>query len=71
MKYLLLLLGPGSIAVFGVSLFLQLFSEINAVWPMVISAAVFFLMFLPLFTVIRFRVNDRKSKKGDITEKGI
>lgn len=64
MKYLLLLLGPGSIAVFGVSLFIQLFSELNAFWPMIISAIVFFLAFLPLFAVISFRENDRKSKEG-------
>jgi hypothetical protein len=63
MKYLLLLLGPGSIAIFGVSLFIELFTELRAVWPMIISAVVFFVIFLPLFAVIRFRENDRKSKE--------
>jgi len=63
MKYLLLLLGPGSIAVFGVSLFFELFTEMSALWPMIISAIVFFFIFLPLFSVTRFRVNDRRSKE--------
>ncbi len=64
MKYLLLLLGPGSIIVFGVALFFQLFTNLSAIVPIIISACIFFFVFIPLFTVVKYQKNDQKSKES-------
>jgi len=61
-RILLYATGPGAIFYLGIVLFIHLFGGKNMIGWMIPAIVIFFVVFLPLFAVEKFRHDDRKSR---------
>ncbi len=62
-KVILFATGPGAILVLGVSLFIHLFTEKNTMVWVIASVIIFFVVFLPLYTIENRKVQDKRMKE--------
>ncbi|MBN1820982.1 MAG: hypothetical protein JXR31_01685 [Prolixibacteraceae bacterium] len=62
-KILLYISGPGVILYLGIVLFIHMFKGKNMISWMIPAIVVFFVVFLPLFAIEKFKYNDRHSRE--------
>ncbi len=64
-KIILLVTGPGAIAVIGIALFVHLFTEADGMNWIIGALVVFFVVFIPIYVVENFKYNDQKMKRSN------
>ena len=65
-KIILMITGPGILVLEAVALFVHLFSSINMKPWLIVGLVIFFIGFIPLYSIEYFRQEFRKEDKGRI-----